>query len=526
MGKMKKVFAWVLTLALATSFCVACGKNSGSNTNNNSSFDQSIQGSENISEEIENSSEIVESSSEIVESSSQESEETSESVHTCITDGEWISNKTGHWLKCDCGKFVQYGSHSGTAPDCESQPICDTCGVSYGNPVGHTYGELSDGDAGKAYYCNCGAFITNEDLVDFVLEIESGKDPVVLQLSDPQITSLDQVENYCYRYIREAVQKTDPDLIIMTGDIIYGRFDPSGAILKSLINFMETLDTPWAPVFGNHDNESLKGVDWQCQQLEAAENCLFKQGDLTGNGNYSIGLEQDGELLRVFYMLDSNGCGAPMVDVNGNPGPSPAPGTNVVRTSPGLGSDQVAWFKDSVNAIHAVDADVKISMAYHIQQTIFLEAFKKYEEYDGFFADGSSSVLRNPLNLDTLETADDTDFGYLGRTMKGPWGDSLLSISKLKELNVDSIFVGHEHCNSVSIVYEGIRFQYGQKSSQYDRYNTFTQDGEIFGGYIEQHPAGAIPLMGGTVIPISSEDGSIGTGYICYYGDPFGENAA
>ena len=28
--------------------------------------------------------------------------------------------------------------------------------------------------------------------------------------------------------------------------------------------------------------------------------------------------------------------------------------------------------------------------------------------------------------------------------------------------------------------------------------------------------------MGGTVIPVSAEDGSIGTGYICYYGDPFG----
>ncbi len=534
MKKIRKLFACILTLSFAGAIAFGCAKKSGVNTDNSSSSLNSslVESSETISESAENSSDVVEESSEIVENSSdltedssQESEDNSESVHTCIMDGEWITNKNGHWLKCDCGKFAQYGSHSGKATECGEQPICDICGAVFGKPLEHSYGALSDGDAGKAYYCNCGEYLTNEDLVDFVLEVESG-DPVVLQLSDTQICNWGDVETWCYRYVREVVEKTDPDLIILTGDIVYGRFDPNGALLKGLINFMETLNTPWAPVFGNHDNESLMGVDWQCQQLEAAENCLFKQGDLTGNGNYSVGITQGGELLRVFYMLDSNGCSEPMVDSTGKPGGHSVPGTNVVQTSAGLATDQVTWFIDSINAIHAVTADVKISMAYHIQPTIFHDAFKKYKEYDGLIETGSSSILKNPLNLDTLETADDTDFGYLGRTTKGPWGDSRLSISKLKELSVDSIFVGHEHCNSVSIVYEGIRFQYGQKSSEYDRYNTLTQDREIFGDYHDNHPAGAIPLMGGTVIPISAEDGSIGTGYICYYGDPFAENAA
>lgn len=207
-------------------------------------------------------------------------------------------------------------------------------------------------------------------------------------------------------------------------------------------------------------------------------------------------------------MCDSNGVQT-----------KPAEGTNVVETSEGFGADQVNWFTNSVKEIHALDADVKISMAYHIQSTIFSSAFQKYDEYNGMTS--SSNILYDPLNLDTLETADDTDFGYLGRAMKGGWYNASLSINKLKELGVDSIFVGHEHCNSVSIVYEGIRFQYGQKSSQYDRYNS-TKDGEIFGGYINDHPSGSTALMGGTVIPVSAEDGSIGTGYICYYGDPFG----
>ena len=71
---------------------------------------------------------------------------------------------------------------------------------------------------------------------------------------------------------------------------------------------MNQYDIPWAPVFGNHDNESMKGVDWQCEQLKRAKKCLFLQRELTGNGNYTVGIRKGNELKRVFFMLDSNGC--------------------------------------------------------------------------------------------------------------------------------------------------------------------------------------------------------------------------
>ena len=351
------------------------------------------------------------------------------------------------------------------------------------------------------------------------MEVENGRDPVVLQLADPQIATYGDRETYCYRYIREAVEKSNPDLIIVVGDIVYGRADPNGTILTEYITFMESLNIPWAPVFGNHDNESLMGVDWQCAQFEAAENCLFKTGDVSGNGNYTVGIEQDGELLRTFYMIDSGGCGHPMIDKDGNH-TAPAPGTNIIKTSRGFDADQIAWYTDSINAIHALDEDVKISFAYHIQQAIFEKAFEKYDEYDGVH---TSDVLNNPLNLDAMESADDTDFGYLGRVMKSAWDTNYKIFNDMKALGVDSIFVGHEHCNSASIVYEGVRFQYGQKSSLYDRYNWINNaDGSIEGGYNTTPFDDPItPLIGGTVIPVSGEDGSIGTGYIVYYGDPF-----
>ena len=147
-----------------------------------------------------------------------------------------------------------------------------------------------------------------------------------------------------------------------------------------------------------------------------------------------------------------------MIDRNGNH-TEPAAGTNLVKTSAGFAQDQIDWYTEEINAIHAIDADVKISFAYHIQQAIFQKAFEKYDEYDSTVASGSSSALKNPLNLDTLETADGTDFGYIGRKLKGAWDTNYSVWNGMKALGVDSLFVGHEHCNSASIVYEDVRFQ-------------------------------------------------------------------
>ena len=158
-------------------------------------------------------------------------------------------------------------------------------------------------------------------LPDFIVHIPTGKDPVVLQLSDTQIMdaaqerydgrlgtlkdwcATDQIEERCYDYITETIETVSPDFIIITGDVVYGEFDDSGSALESFVSFMDGFEIPWSPVFGNHDNESTKGVDWQCDLFESSEYCYFEQKTLTGNGNYSVGLEQDGKLLRVFYTI-------------------------------------------------------------------------------------------------------------------------------------------------------------------------------------------------------------------------------
>lgn len=347
---------------------------------------------------------------------------------------------------------------------------------------------------------------------DFIVEVPEGRDPVVLQLTDTQIIdagqarpgrdgvdttfwATDQVEERCYDYVTETITATNPDFIIITGDLIYGEFDDSGTAWTSLVEFMDSFEIPWSPVFGNHDNESKMGVDWQCEQLENAEYCLFEQKDLTGNGNYSVGIVQGGEIKRVFYMLDSNGCGNVSEE-------SLANGHTTATT--GFGQDQIDWYTQQIAVLKEYSPDTKISFAYHIQQSIFADAYAKY----GF----NQAEKYQDIHIDLLDDKAEGDFGYIGRQLKGPWDSNKTIWTGMKALGVDSVFVGHEHCNSASVVYDGIRFQYGQKSSEYDRFNCVDLEGNITGGYSKTGTS----LIGGTVIRLSETDGSISDAYIYY----------
>ena len=511
MKPFKRVIMGVVALCMSLSFgCMAFVPPMYSGSSTSSSFISSEESSIESSEE--NS----------VESSEESSMESSSAAHEHVFEGEWKSTSSYHWLVCECGERSEVENHKGEATSCVEKPKCEVCGKEFGKPAEHSYGALTDVDGVKGYPCGgCEKMLPLESsekdgefvagIIDFAVEVDEGEDPIVLQLSDTQI--MDKLaQNRCYDYISETVEATSPDLILITGDVVYGKFDTDGSILLDFIEFMDSLEIPWAPVFGNHDNECPLGVDWQCQQLENAEYCLFEQRNLTGNGNYTVGIVQGGKLLRVFYMMDSNGCG--------NASDESKSGVNGIKTDEGFGNSQISWYKQSIATLQSVEPAVKISFAFHIQPMAFRDAFEKYDEYDGLLAEGSNSALKNPVNIDALEGAAAEDFGYIGRVMKGPWDVGNTAFLYLKGVGVDSFFVGHEHCNSASILLDGVRFQYGQKSSTYDRYNVLTADGSI----TDNNSGSGTPLMGGTVIPLSQEDGSIVSPYIYLCGNPLGNN--
>jgi hypothetical protein len=81
----------------------------------------------------------------------------------------------------------------------------------------------------------------------------------------------------------------------------------------------------------------------------------------------------------------------------------------------------------------------------------------------------------------------------------------------LKELGVDAVLVGHDHEVSASVVYDGVRCQFGLKSSTYDSNIYVNENGKLVKSWV---PAGT-PMIGGTVMELAP-DGEIAAAYHYY----------
>ena len=248
----------------------------------------------------------------------------------------------------------------------------------------------------------------------------------------------------CGDHISSLIAQTKPDIIIITGDLVYGQFDDTGEVFEWFCKFMDSFKIPWAPVYGNHDNESKKGVKWQNQMLENSSYCLFKEGEVTGNGNYVVGIAIGEELVRTMYMVDSNGC-YNTDDVN-------------VMRDVGIFPDQLEFFKSRTTEIKkATGKDVPTFMAFHIPTSDFVHvAVKK----------GYAICNGDLFNIGVTVPQVDDDFGF--NYEKISCFELVGFVDFLKENGIDGVFVGHDHSNCTCISYDGIKWVFGLKTGQYD----------------------------------------------------------
>lgn len=275
------------------------------------------------------------------------------------------------------------------------------------------------------------------------VEKRPGEEFKILHLADIQIGSMSQMAQTRAR-IQEAVDATEPDLILLTGDNVEGQI--GGAILKALGQFMDSFGIPWAPIYGNHDGEGSYDLNWQGDVYESFAHCLFEKGPVTlyGVGNYAFNLTENGKIVYSFILFDS---GAWRIYTDGS------------GAYDFIKEDQIAWYDWYVRGVSeavygefdpAAGKVVPSVCALHIPLPEYEYAMRDYVDDQGVGAppqvDGNTGENREkvccpPINSGLFERA--------------------------RELGSTQAFIaGHDHLNNSVIRYEGIELAYGYKVTQ------------------------------------------------------------
>lgn len=78
------------------------------------------------------------------------------------------------------------------------------------------------------------------------------------------------------RDIKKLVKETEPDLIIVGGDLETGTLNDLN--YKRFATLMDGFGIPWTVVFGNHDAEHRADKAYLMNIMQSKKNCIFKQG--------------------------------------------------------------------------------------------------------------------------------------------------------------------------------------------------------------------------------------------------------
>lgn len=280
-----------------------------------------------------------------------------------------------------------------------------------------------------------------------VIDASQRRRPDRLSASEIERWAPENAEMNCYSHIRDLVAQTDPQLIIITGDIVYGEFDDSGRVFREFVDFMDTLEIPWAPVWGNHDLESAAGTESAIGMFEGSKYCLFatETEDISdGTGNYAVKIYRGEKLYRIVYMLDSHGCKHAHDES--------------ARIPKSITEGQCKMMERVAKECETEAGEtVPAIAAWHIPTAEFFEAYEDlgYENKVG-------------TKIGVTVKAHRGDFGVIMEKASAPSTRPERFLERLKKCGVVGVFVGHHHNINTSVSWQGIRWTMGLKCGTYD----------------------------------------------------------
>ena len=153
--------------------------------------------------------------------------------------------------------------------------------------------------------CKAGGAADGRDQIAANLKFRPDGTFTVLQITDTHYIAGDPRSPRALECVKEAVAAVQPDLIIHTGDIVFGSPDLESA--REILAPISESGIPFAVALGNHDSEfgSTREDIYSCiRDIKGCINLPPKEG-VYGCSNDVITLSGASGVERVFYLFDS-----------------------------------------------------------------------------------------------------------------------------------------------------------------------------------------------------------------------------
>ncbi len=290
----------------------------------------------------------------------------------------------------------------------------------------------------------CGIIFIGDIMLKFN---ENGKFKI-MQIADVQEGAA--VSPDTLRLIRLAIQQEKPDLVVFTGDQIYG-VHPSFYIgdkkqnaintIKSIIRPVEDSKTPFAVTFGNHDRQVGLTNNEQADIYNESEFCVHGEyPDINDKGTFRLPLYCGDEHVFDVYLIDSNA--------------QTATGEYLPVTKKQLGLFRTEREKAKENGSYTPSI-----VFQHIPVPEFYDVLKRVK----FGTKGAVEAFRTHKGeFYVLPDEIRKNGGFMGESPAIPDKNSG-EFDILKEKgNILALFVGHDHINSFVAEKDGIKLIYTQ----------------------------------------------------------------
>lgn len=300
------------------------------------------------------------------------------------------------------------------------------------------------------------------------LQKKPGRDFKILNLTDPQLSNGEWAEGHQNRAIlthtlTELVKTVDPDLITITGDLAWAG---NHAAYDALADLLDSFGKPWAPIWGNHDNQGgAEEVDAVVTRYLTHPLCVYEKGDpALGNGNYVIAIEENGKVVEGLIMMDSH-------DREKGIFPDGTEFDDWAKLIP----EQLVWYREQIAMLE--------KMGCH--DTTLMLHIPIYAYRDAWEAAANPAVAPDSVKPENSADPANWNEGYTdsyGVKYEGicsyPLDDGVFDV--ITELgSTKHIVCGHDHVNNYVINYKGVKFIYGLKTGAGCYWNPILNGGTV-----------------------------------------------